>query len=49
VLETHPMRGAVRFESFEVDVRADEERKHGKLSLAKIGDTLEMKDMWKVM
>ena len=29
MLETHPMRGVVRFESFEVDVRAREVRKHG--------------------
>ena len=29
MLKTHPMRGVARFESFEVDVRAREVRKHG--------------------
>ena len=29
MLKTHPMRGVARFESFEVDVRAREMRKHG--------------------
>ena len=29
MLETHPRRGVVRFESFEVDLRAGEVRKHG--------------------